>query len=96
MDLFNPHRGVGTAHLWYVVDDVETLHQLLDLGIKHWRQLNNLLQWDNGDLLSVNSGQVTVAQENAAALNEFADAWKVGRGEPVDREVLEASGHGVR
>ena len=92
MDSFNPHRGVGTAHLWYVVDDVETLHQLLELGIEHWGQLNNLLQWGNGDLRSVASGQVTVAQDNAAALKEFVGAWKVGRGEPVDREVLEASG----
>jgi uncharacterized protein YhaN len=92
VDSFNPHRGVGTAHLWYVVDDVETLHQLLELGIEHWGQMNNLLQWGNGDLSSVESDQVTVAEENSAALNEFVAAWKVGRGEPVDREVLEASG----
>ncbi|WP_254526118.1 AAA family ATPase [Natrinema caseinilyticum] len=92
VDSFNPHRGVGTAHLWYVVDDVETLHQLLELGIEHWGQLNNLLQWGNGDLSSVDSDQISVAEENAAALSEFVDAWKVGRGEPVDREALEASG----
>ncbi|UHQ96232.1 ATP-binding protein [Natrinema halophilum] len=92
VDSFNPHRGIGTAHLWYLVDDVETLHQLLEFGTEHWGQLNNLLQWGNGDLLSVDSGQITVAQENAAALNEFVDAWEVGRGEPVDREILEDSG----
>ncbi|MWV38809.1 AAA family ATPase [Natrialba sp. INN-245] len=91
VDSFNPHRGVGTAHLWYVVDDVETLHQLLELGIEHWGQLNNLLQWGNGDLLTVDSDQLTVAKENAVALDQFVDAWKVGRGKPVDREVLEAS-----
>ena len=92
VDSFNPHRGVGTAHLWYVVDDVETLHQLLQFGIEHWGQLKNLLQWGNGDLLTVDSDQLTMAQENAAALSEFVDAWKVGRGDPVDRDVLEASG----
>ncbi|RLM91142.1 AAA family ATPase [Haloarcula sp. Atlit-7R] len=92
VDSFNPHRSAGTAHLWYLVDDVETLHQLLELGIGHWGQLNNLLQWGNGDLSSVDSDQITIVEENAAALNEFVDAWKVGRGEPVDREVLEASG----
>ncbi len=92
VDTFNPHRGAGTAHLWYLVDDVETLHQLLELGIEHWGQLNILLQWGNGDLSSVDSDQITRVEENAAALNEFVDAWKVGRGEPVDREVLEASG----
>jgi hypothetical protein len=92
VDSFNPHRGAGTAHLWYLVDDVETLQQLLELGIEHWGQLNNLLQWGNGDLSSVDSDQITIVEENAAALSEFVDAWKVGRGEPVDREVLEASG----
>ena len=92
VDSFNPHRGAGPAHLWFVVDDVDTLHQLLELGIEYWGQLSNLLQWGNGDLASVNSDQITVAEENAAALSEFVDAWKVGRGEPVNREVLEASG----
>jgi len=92
VDSFNPHRGAGTAHLWYVADDVETLQQLLELGVEHWGQLNNLLQWGNGDLSSVGSDQITIVEENAAALNEFVDAWKVGRGQPVDREVLEASG----
>ncbi|QSG16329.1 AAA family ATPase [Halapricum desulfuricans] len=92
VDSFNPHRGAGTAHLWYVIDDVDTLHQLLELGIEHWGQLKNLLQWGNGDLSSVDSDQITIVEKNAAALNEFVDAWKVGRGEPVDREILEASG----
>jgi len=53
VDSFNPHRGTGTAHLSYLVDGVETLQQLLELGIKHWGQLNNLVQWGNGDLSSV-------------------------------------------
>lgn len=92
VDSFNPYPGVGTAHLWYIVDDIETLHQLLELGIERWGQLNNLLKWGSGDLLTADSDQLAAAQENAAALDEFVDAWKVGRGKPVDREVLEASG----
>jgi uncharacterized protein YhaN len=92
VDSFNPHHGVGTAHLWYVVDDVDTLHDLLELGITYWGQLENLLRWGNGGLQTVGDDQLRVARENAAALEEFADAWKVGRGKPVDREVLDASG----
>ncbi len=92
VESFNPHRGVGTAHLWYVVDDVDTLHDLLQLGVKHWGQLENLLRWGNGGLRTVDDDQLTLAQENAAALEEFADAWKVGRGKPVDRAVLDDSG----
>lgn len=92
VDSFNPYRGVGTVHLWYVVDDIQALSQLLELGINRWGQLHNLLTWGNGDLHTVGSDQLTAAQENAAALDEFVDAWKVGRGKPVDREVLNASG----
>jgi uncharacterized protein YhaN len=92
VDPFNPHRGVGTAHLWYVIDDIETLYRLLMLGVERWGQLNNLLKWGNGDILTGDSDQLAAIQKNAAALNEFVDAWKIGRGEPVDRDVLEASG----
>lgn len=31
-------------------------------------------------------------QQNAAALEEFMQCWCIGRGDPIDREVLEASG----
>jgi uncharacterized protein YhaN len=92
VDQFNPHRGVGGSHLWYVVDDVETLHRLLELGIEHWGQLDNLLKRGSAGLLTDESGQLAAAQQNAAALEEFVQAWKVGRGKPVNRNVLEASG----
>ncbi|WP_248909150.1 ATP-binding protein [Halocatena marina] len=91
VESFDLHRGVGTAHLWYVVDDVEALYQLLDSGIKRWGQLDNLLKRGNGNLLW-DSDQLVTARENAAALNEFVAAWRIGRGKPVDREVLNSSG----
>lgn len=36
VDPFNPYDGVGAAHLWYVLDDIEVLHDLLELGIERW------------------------------------------------------------
>ena len=91
-DPVNPYQGVGAVHLWYIVDDIETLRQLLELGIEYWGQLSNLLQWGKGTLSAVDAGQIAVIEQNAAAIREFVDAWKVGRGSPVDREVLEESG----
>lgn len=89
---FNPYRGVDSVHLWAIFDDLETLQQFLEQGIERWGQLNNLLKWGNGNRLADDSEQLVRAQENAAALTAFVDAWKVGRGQPVDREVLDASG----
>jgi energy-coupling factor transporter ATP-binding protein EcfA2 len=89
---FNPHHGAGTAHLWYLIDDVAVLHQFLELGIDCWGQLQNLLERGNGDLIIEDSDCLDEIQHNAAALEAFVQAWKVGRGEPVDRQALEASG----
>lgn len=89
---FNPYEGPGTAHLWYVVDDVETLHEFLEMGIERWGQLRNLLDRGRSDFLPANSGTLSEIRQNAEALAEFSESWRHGRGDPVDRSVLEDSG----
>ncbi|MFP8954918.1 AAA family ATPase [Natrialbaceae archaeon A-arb3/5] len=89
---FHPHRGAETAHLWYVVDDPETLYELLKLGIDRWGQLENLLERGNGALAVDDPDRLEPVRQNAAAFDAFVKAWKVGRGEPVDRQILEDSG----
>lgn len=92
VDPFNPHQGVGAAHLWYVTEDIELLHRLLELGIEQWGQLNNLLERGSGNIVTEDTERLEPVRRNAAALDEFVTAWKIGRGEPVDRQVLESSG----
>lgn len=89
---FNPHTSVDGAHLWYVVDDIEFLSQLLSLGIECWGQLKNLLERGNSALISADGAELAVVQQNVAGLEAFIDAWQIGHGDPVDRTVLEASG----
>jgi uncharacterized protein YhaN len=89
---FNPYQGAGTAHLWYVVEDVEVLHDLLTLGIERWGQLQNLLERGRETFVPADEESTKTIQQNAEALEEFAQSWQIGRGEPVDRDVLEASG----
>jgi len=89
---FNPYHGAGTAHLWYVVEDVEVLHDLLALGIERWGQLQNLLERGRGAFVPANEENIKAIQQNAEALEEFSQSWQIGRGEPVDWSVLEASG----
>lgn len=88
----NPYEDLGTAHLWYLVADVDTLYDLLDLGIERWGQLENLLERGREEFIPADPETIERIRENAAALEEFVRAWRIGRGSPVNREVLEASG----
>lgn len=92
VESFNPYKGAGTAHLWYVVEDIEVLYELLKLGIERWGQLQNLLDRGREGFVPGDLETLDEIQQNAAALEEFAQAWHIGRGDPVDRSVLEASG----
>lgn len=89
---FNPYQGAGAAHLWYVVEDVDVLHDLLELGIERWGQLQNLLERGRDGFVPADADAIDVIRQNAAALEEFTQAWQIGRGDPVDRSVLKESG----
>ena len=88
---FNPYDGAGTAHLWYLVEDVEVLHDLLSLSIERWGQLQNLIERGRDDFIPADAETLSEIQQNGAALEAFVEAWQIGRGDPVDRFVLEAS-----
>ncbi|QSG02868.1 ATP-binding protein [Natranaeroarchaeum sulfidigenes] len=88
---FNPYDGAGTAHLWYVVEDIEVLYDLLELGIERVGQLQNLLERDRSGFVPAEPKTLDEVQQNIAALEEFAQAWQIGRGDPVDRSVLEVA-----
>lgn len=89
---FSPYNGAESIHLWYIVGDVEVLHDLLELQIKYWGQLKSLLERGKDELVQVEPETLGEIRQNAAALEEFVQAWKIGRGDPVDRSSLEASG----
>lgn len=89
---FNPRLGAGNAHLWYVIDDVGLLYQLLDQGIEQWGQLKNLLTWVGSEAIVDDSKQLEGVKSDGKALEEFVRSWEIGRGELVDRQILEDSG----
>lgn len=86
---FDPRRGAGHTHVWYVVDDVELLYHILDLGITRWGQLRNLLARTDGSVLSDDPDTLAEIERNGAALERFVNVWQRGRGERVDRQALE-------
>lgn len=90
-----PHNKPEELHLWYVVDDVQLLYRLLKRDINLWGQLRELIALDSlpGDCPEFTGGSATI--ERAAARADLLDTvfryWRIGRGKPVDRAVLEAS-----
>jgi hypothetical protein len=86
--------GVGGVHLWYLVDDVEALHQLLAMGISRWGQLEALASAATDAALpgGILEAVVDEARAAAALCDRFRLLWRRGRGRPVDRAALAESG----
>lgn len=84
----DPRRGAGNVHLWYVVDDVDILARLLDLGIERWGQLETLLERTSGTVLTDDPETLARIERTGAAVRAFVDAWQTGRGDRVDRQTL--------
>lgn len=89
---FDPRQGAGNAHLWYIIEDVELLYRLLELGIERWGQLENLLERTDGAVITDDLDEVRRIERNGKALKAFVRAWQKGRGERIDRQVLRDSG----
>lgn len=85
-------RGhVGGVHLWYLVDAVEGLHHLLEHGINKWGQFQNLVEIGSVDGFDRASELFRRAEASARLVEKLLECWRRGRGETVDRSVLEAS-----
>lgn len=89
----DPRDGVGSAHLWYLVEDVDTLAHLLEGGIRRWGPLETLM--DHGvEVVDSDSGRPAIrrARQRARAVEAFVEQWQIGRNKRVHRPELRASG----
>lgn len=89
----NSEDPVASVHLWHIMEDAGDLYALLQAGVETWGALRNLAetaagrQW--GERLQ---SAYAKARAGARALTAAWQAWCIGRGRPVDRDVLIASG----
>lgn len=88
---FDPRQSAASAPLWYVTEDPELLYRLRAAGIERWGHLLSLLEVGAADGLLSETSREQV-RRHGAALEAFVEAYTVGRGKAVDRDVLEASG----
>ncbi|MFB6291236.1 MAG: AAA family ATPase [Candidatus Bipolaricaulia bacterium] len=89
---FDPRRGSGSAHLWYLVEDVDLLYKLVKLGIDTWGQFKALNNSSAKILKRFNKHKLERITGLGQALERYVKAWWVGRNRLIDRTVLEKSG----
>lgn len=75
-------------HLWYLLDDPAEVEAALQAGYATWGQLRAALARDR----AVPVAAAARVRRRAEAVAAWQSAWRQGRGRPVDRAVLEASG----
>lgn len=92
VDVLNPYSDVGATHLWYVVEDTNVLHELLELGVERWGELEAMLERGQEDLIPADEDVIEETRRNAETIDAFTQAWQIGRGKPVSRSTLEESG----
>lgn len=92
---FDPRRGAIGQHLFYLLfDDLALLHRLLLHRVERlgqWQVLSKA-RAPLATAISQHGGVGGQLNARAALLDAFCEAWLEGRGKPVDREAIEASG----
>ena len=90
---FDPSRAeVGGTHLWHLIDDPAVLHRFLKAGVNTWGQLKHVGEFNAAMLVNGSADALRTASAAARALEALGEAWRVGRGRPVDRQVILDSG----
>ncbi len=86
-----PAAGAAPTHVAHLVDSAEALHRLLRAGVTTYGSLHTMAMHGQVDSL-IDAAALARAEARAHALDAFAEAWRVGRGTPLTREVLADSG----
>jgi hypothetical protein len=83
---------VGSTPLWYLVDDLPALYELLRAGVETWGALRTLAEGGGGGVIDPQSPTLARAAGLARAIEALHAEARIGRGRPVDRTALVVSG----
>ncbi len=87
----DPSAGAAPAHLAHLVDSAGALHRLLQASVPTYGRLQAMAAHGRLDAV-VDSAALARIDARARAIDAFAAAWRVGRGQPLTREALAESG----
>ena len=92
VDPIHPWSNPAGTHLFHLLrDDLDLLWRLLRAGIERLGPLVSLI--DSGEAsLFLSDVEQSVLRLRVAGVEAWLGAWREGRGRPVDRDVLVASG----
>ena len=86
---WDPPAGIHVFH--FLRDDLDLLWRLLRAGVERLGPLDSLL--DSGEAaLFLSPAKQSFLRLRIAGARAWIEAWREGRGRPVDRDVLVASG----
>lgn len=89
---WSPRSPVAQLHLWYLIESPVALAGLVNSGTHRWGQLRFQARRGGASATGLDSNRLRRTRALAAAVESWQEAWQIGRGDPVDRTVLEASG----
>lgn len=88
-----PLQGSDAQHVFHLLrDDLALLHRLLQLPIERVGPLLGFLPTELGSQMASQSPVGGELGARCELLEVFCEAWCEGRGRPVDRDAIEASG----
>ncbi len=87
----DPTVGAAPVHLAHLTDDAETLHRLLRASVANYGSLRAMAAHGRVDAL-IDAAALARIDARARVLDAFANAWRIGRGRPLSREVLADAG----
>ena len=87
----DPSGGARVNHLAYFIESSEQLYLLVRAGIETYGQLQSMGSHGKVDAY-VPDDVLARMEARACLLDAFSEAWRIGRGRPVSREVLLEAG----
>jgi hypothetical protein len=87
--------GLGSTHLWHMIEDPAVLHGLLAQDVATWGQLATLARTGGTDALArlgVDERAWDAARARARLLETAVGMWRIGHGRPVGLAALAESG----
>jgi len=87
-----PNQPLGMVHLWHLIDDPRVLRALLMQRVSCWGPFESLVVKGDLSVDGLDGDTLRLVGVRAKVIRTAFAACRVGKGKPVDRAALEASG----